>query len=71
MCLLSVSYTHLDVYKRQVLALAQDHGAINRRDVEAATGLGQTAAGRLLKRMLEKGLLLQKGQGRSTLYTLP
>ena len=42
-----------------------------RKDVEEASGLGQTAAGRLLKKMSEKGLLIQRGQGKNTSYTLP
>lgn len=57
--------------EKMVLILVRQHGDILRKDVEEATGLRQTAAGRLLKKMLDKGLLVQTGQGRNTKYTLP
>ena len=57
--------------EEKVLEAVQKHGAVMRKDVEEASGLGQTAAGRLLKKMSEKGLLIQRGQGKNTSYTLP
>lgn len=57
--------------EEEILEAAKKHGAIARRDVEEALGIGQTAAGRLLKKMLAKGLLVQNGRGKNTNYTLP
>lgn len=59
------------VLEEKVLKSVKQYGDILRKDVEEATGLGQTAAGRLLKKMVDKGLLVQTGQGRNTRYTLP
>lgn len=56
--------------EEEILEAAKKHGAIARRDVEEALGIGQTAAGRLLKKMLAKGLLVQNGRGKNTNYTL-
>lgn len=42
--------------------------AITRRAAQEVTGLGQTAMGRLLKRMVAKRLLTPSGQGKNTKY---
>lgn len=57
--------------EEKVLESVKKHGVIVRKDVEEVLDLGQTAAGRMLKKMSEKGLLVQKGQGKNTNYTLP
>jgi len=57
--------------EEKVLELAKRNGTITRKDIEQFTELKQTAAGRLLRNMVKENLLVQKGQGRSTEYTLP
>ncbi len=57
--------------EEKVLELAKRNGTITRKDIEQFTELKQTAAGRLLRNMVKGNLLVQKGQGRSTEYTLP
>ena len=49
----------------------QSHGSITRKEAETVTGIKQTAAGRLLRNMVQKQLLVQTGQGKNTRYTLP
>lgn len=55
----------------RVLELARKSGEITRKDVEKLINVKQTAAGRLLKNMVNNGLLYQSGQGMKTKYTLP
>ena len=57
--------------KSKVLELAREQGAVSRRDVEALLGLGQSSTGRLIKRMLQEGLLTQDGKGKNTKYHAP
>lgn len=45
-------------------------GSVSRKDVEVLLGIGQTSAGRLLKEMIQKGLLMTDGQGKNTRYIL-
>lgn len=56
--------------EKLVLGYIQKHGSITRKEVEAATGLVQTSAGRLLKSMIQKNLITQTGKGKRTKYTL-
>ena len=51
-----------------ILQYVADHEAITRRTAQEVTGLGQTAAGRLLKGMVAKRLLTPTGQGKNTKY---
>lgn len=51
-----------------VLLLAENHHAISRKDVQEQLGLSQTSAGRLLKQMVDNGLLHQQGNGKNTKY---
>ncbi|MFT8309988.1 MAG: RNA-binding domain-containing protein [Sporolactobacillus sp.] len=55
----------------RILELAEERGTIIRRDVERLLSVSQTYAGRLLRRMVERHLLLQEGQGVKTKYLLP
>lgn len=59
-----------EISERDVLALASRKAAITRKDIEEASGLKQTAAGRVLAKMVERGLLEKKGRGRNTRYVL-
>lgn len=54
-----------------VLELAIRNGMITRQDVEKLLDVKQTGAGRLLSKMKQKNLLVQKGQGRNTKYMIP
>ena len=51
-CLLSVSYTHLDVYKRQILGFAKGHG-ITAHHIRQADTLEFAKAG-TMERELDK-----------------
>lgn len=57
--------------ERLVVEFIQDKGAITRKEVEITLGMKQTAAGRLLNKMLQKKLIVQTGQGKNTKYMLP
>lgn len=57
--------------EEEVLKLVKKSGTITRKDVERFTDFKQTAAGRILSNMVKKNLLIQKGQGKNTKYTLP
>ncbi len=54
-----------------ILKLVREKKYISRREAQDLLGLGQSTVGRILKQMLIKGLLVQKGQGKNTKYGLP
>jgi ATP-dependent DNA helicase RecG len=56
--------------EEQILRLAGEKGAIDRKDVEALLGISQTPAGRLLKRLVDSGSLEKSGNGKQTRYLL-
>ena len=60
-----------DSQENIVLELVRQNGFVKRKEVEKALELNQTAAGRLLKQMVQKGLLVPSGQGKNTRYILP
>jgi ATP-dependent DNA helicase RecG len=43
---------------------------VTRKEIEKLLGIGQTTSGRLLKKMMENGQLIQKGKGKTTHYQL-
>ena len=53
-----------------VIDLAKKQGTFTRKDLEKTLGISQTACGRLLKRMMESGQIVQEGKGRNTHYRL-
>lgn len=55
-------------YEDRVLKLAADKGFVSRRDVENLLDIGQTAAGRLLKKLVDLSLLGKEGRGPKTKY---
>ena len=57
--------------ERQGLEFIKKNGSISRKETEAAVNLKQTAAGRLLSKMIQKKLIVQIGQGKNTKYRLP
>ena len=57
--------------ERRVLEFIKKNGSISRKETETAVNLKQTAAGRLLSKMIQKKLIVQIGQGKNTKYRLP
>ena len=57
--------------EEKVIALTKQRGVITRKEIEILLGIGQSSCGRLLKKMIENGLLIQEGKGKSTHYCLP
>ena len=55
----------------KVIDLVEQQGTITRRETEILLGISQTTSGRLLKKMIQKGQLIQNGRGKNTFYTLP
>ena len=53
-----------------VINLARRQGTFTRKDIEKELGSSQTACGRLLRRMIEGGEIVQEGSGRSTRYRI-
>lgn len=56
--------------ERLVLEFIKKNGSITRKETEAAADMKQTAAGRLLNKMVQKNLIVQTGQGKNTKYIL-
>lgn len=57
--------------EEKVIALTKQRGFITRKEVEILLGIGQSSCGRLLKKMIENGLLIQEGKGKNIHYCLP
>lgn len=57
--------------EEKVIALTKQRGVITRKEIELLLGIRQSSCGRLLKKMIENGLLIQEGQGKNTHYCLP
>ncbi len=55
----------------KVIALTKERVCITRKEVEILLGISQTTCGRLLKQMIEDGLIVQEGKGKNTHYCLP
>ena len=53
-----------------VIDLAKKQGTFTRKDLEKTLEISQTTCGRLLKRMMENGQIVQEGKGRNTHYRL-
>lgn len=63
--------TEKDTPEEKVIALTKERGFVTRKEVEILLGIGQSSCGRLLKKMIENGLLIQEGKGKNTHYCLP
>ena len=57
--------------EEKVIALTKERGIVTRKEVEIQLGISQTASGRLLRKMIESGLIVQEGKGKNTHYCLP
>lgn len=54
--------------EEQILSLITKKGFIDRSEVESFLGLSQSSAGRLLRKLTDKGALVKQGSGKSTKY---
>lgn len=54
-----------------ILTYLQNHEFITRPKVDELLGVSQTTSSRILKRMLQKTLIVRDGIGRKTKYRLP
>jgi ATP-dependent DNA helicase RecG len=57
-------------HEQMVLSYAQQHGRITRSDVTTLCRLSSDQAAKLLKRLKERGLLVQHGARRWASYTV-
>ncbi len=57
--------------EEKVIALTKQRGFVTRKEIEILLDVGQSSCGRLLKKMIENGLLIQEGKGKNTHYCLP
>lgn len=57
--------------EEKVIALAKEQGFVTRKEVESLMGMSQTTCGRLLRRMIKNGQIVQAGRGKTTRYCLP
>lgn len=57
--------------EEKVIALTKQRGFVTRKEIEILLDMGQSSCGRLLKEMIENGLLIQEGKGKNTHYCLP
>lgn len=53
-----------------VIALARKQGSVTRKEIEILLGISQTTCGRLLKQMVENGLIVPEGRGKNIHYCL-
>lgn len=56
--------------EEQIIDFAKKNKEITRADVEIQLGISASSASRMLRKMVEKGLLVQRGKGRSSRYVL-
>lgn len=59
-----------DDQEEAVISLAKKQGTFTRKDVQKELGISQTTCGRLLKKMVENGQIIQEGKSRNTHYCL-
>ncbi len=57
--------------EERVIALAKQRGFVTRKEIEILLDMGQSSCGRLLKKMIDNGLLIQEGKGKNVHYCLP
>lgn len=56
--------------EKRIIELARHTGKIKRKDVEMKLNISQTMSGRLLRAMVQKGILQTVGRGKNTKYIL-
>lgn len=60
-----------DVTEQQILDYVQENGSITRSEAENLLSLSQSAASRLIRKMVKTGLLLTQGKARNIRYIIP
>lgn len=61
---------NLNFNEKAVLSYLYEKGEINRKDVENYLSISQTMAGRIIKGLINKGLITKIGGGANTRYTI-
>ncbi len=61
----------VDQLEAHILKNAKENGFITRKNVEDLFCIGQSTSGRILKKMVHSGQLIQVGKGKGTRYCLP
>ena len=61
-------YTEPEDEETQILKMLITEKRIQRKQVQEKLGISQTTSGRILKQMVEKGLIVQRGRGKNTYY---
>ena len=56
--------------EQQVLHMIKKEKKIQRKQVQNKLGISQTTSGRILKQMVEKGWIIQRGRGKNTYYEI-
>lgn len=59
-----------DNQEEMIISLAKKQGIFTRKEVQKELGISQTTSGRLLKKMIGNGQIIQEGKGRSTHYRI-
>lgn len=57
--------------EEQIIDFVKKNGEVTRVNVEAQLGISASSASRMLRKMVERGLLAQHGKGRSSKYIFP
>ena len=52
------------------MKLAKENGSVSRKEIEGVLGISQSTGGRLLKKMVAAGQIVQIGKGKNTHYVL-
>ena len=65
-----VEYAAPSTDEQRIMELAGRYGKLKRKDVEMEFKVSQTLSGRLLRLMVEKGILQTAGKGKNTVYFL-
>lgn len=56
--------------EKRVMKLAKEKGFVSRKEIEGLLGISQSTGGRLLKKMVAAGQIVQLGKGKNTHYVL-
>jgi ATP-dependent DNA helicase RecG len=54
--------------EENIMKYVREHGSINRKQAEHLLGVSQTAAGLILRRLVEQGELTREGYSRNVRY---
>lgn len=60
----------IDTREQRIVAYIRQHGQLTRKETEELLGVGQSAAGNILRSMEAAGNIKKTGQGKLTTYTL-